>query len=202
MLRPTNTNVPLRCRRERPLGKLDSCCNDTPWNLSEWKKQLYSRITNDEVPLAQPVQTLTCEVNFQSSYTETPPLDTESAHCEHVKLTQTAPSPFDLWSDNGSRSVNWESHTVEQRVRSSSNGQRTELVAVPGKTFVTPDTLESIQRDREMPSVWSDAELLAEGGLHRNASRDGTLSSHAGRSLSTTSRNPEGNRRRRCSGKS
>ena len=38
-----STGVPIG----RAFRKLDSCCVDTTWKLSEWRKQLYSRITND-----------------------------------------------------------------------------------------------------------------------------------------------------------
>ena len=47
-----------------------------------------------------------------------------------------------------------------------------------------------ILRDREMRSVWFDVELMAEGGVHREASRDSPMSSHAGSSHSSTSRIP------------
>ena len=50
-------------------------------------------------------------------------------------------------------------------VRSSSNRLQTEVVGMPGKTCAEPETLQSIQHVGEMHSVWSDAELLAEGGV-------------------------------------
>ena len=63
-------------------------------------------------------------------------------------------------------------------------------MAVSGKTLARTETLQSIPRDREMRSVWFDVELLAEGGIHKEASRDSSMSSHTGRSHSPTSRIP------------
>ena len=114
---------------------MDSSCDETPGKLSKWKRQLYSRITNGEVPFAPPAQMLACEVNFQSSFSETPPLDTDCARCEHINLTQTASAPVDFWLDSGSRSDDWESCIVEQRVRSSSDRLQSQVVAVSGKNI-------------------------------------------------------------------
>ena len=50
------------------------------------------------------------------------------------------------------------------------------------------ETLHSVQCDRAMRSVRLDVELLAEGGIHRKASRDSSMSSHAGSSQSPNSR--------------
>ena len=146
----------------------------TPWTLPEWKKQQYSRIT----------QTLTCEVNVHSSFTETP---SDSAQCEHINLTQSA-SPVEFGSEDGPRSVDWDSCPVEQRLRSGSNRLQAQDMAVSGKTFAVPETLQSKQRDGEVRSVWSDAELLVKRGF----SGDGTLSAHAGRSHPPTSRVQDG----------
>ena len=94
----------------------------------------------------------------------------------------------DFWWDSGSRSDDLEPCTVEQGVRSSSNRLQTQDVAMSGKTFAEPETLQSMQRDGEMHSVWSDAELLAEGRTHGETPRYGALSVHAGRGHPPTSR--------------
>ena len=53
----------MKVRRGRECGKLDNCCDQTLSKLSEWKKQLYSRIDKGEVPFDPLEQMLACEVN-------------------------------------------------------------------------------------------------------------------------------------------
>ena len=187
-----HTNVPRKFRRGRGFGKLDSCCDATPWKLPEWKKQQYSRIAEDEIPFAPSVQTLPCGVNFHSSFTETPSLNSDGAQCELINLTQSASVPVEFGSEDGPRSVDWDSCPVEQRVRSGSNRLQAQDMAVSGKTFAVPERLQSKQRDGEVRSMWSDVELLVERGFYRDASGDGTLSAHAGRSHPPTSRVQDG----------
>ena len=81
------TEVPLEFRRGREFGRLDTCDCQTPCKLFERRKQLYSRVLRDEVPLASSVQTLTCEVNSHQNLTEIPPLTTDTAQYEHVNLS-------------------------------------------------------------------------------------------------------------------
>ena len=57
-----------------------------------------------------------------------------------------------------------------------------------GKALARTETLQSAQRDSEICLVRFDVECLAEGGVHRKASRDSSMSSHTGRRHSPTLR--------------
>ena len=111
-------------------------------------------------------------------------------HNWNVNLTHTTSTPGQSHSEYGPRSVGCESCLVEQRIPRSTDRPQTQVMAVPGKTPARTDTRQSIQRDRQMRSVWFDVELLAERRLHRKTSRNSSRSSHAGRSHSPTARAP------------
>ena len=111
-------------------------------------------------------------------------------HNLNVNLTHATSTPGQTHLEYGPRSVGCESCLVEQRIRRSTDGPQTQVMAVPGKTPARTDTRQSIQRDRQMRSVWVDVELLAERRLHRKTSRNSSMSSHAGRSHSPTARAP------------
>ena len=95
----TSTTGNDHCGRE--FGRLDNGNDQTPRKLSEWRKQLYSRMMRDEVPFAPSVQTLTCEVNVQQNITEIPRLTTDKEQFEHVNLPQTTSVSFGRWLAKG-----------------------------------------------------------------------------------------------------
>ena len=129
----------------------------------------------DEVPFALFVLTLTCEVNIRQNLTEIPALTTDNAQFEHVNVSRKVVRELP------------EANPMEQRIRGSTNRLQTRVMAVLGKPLARTETLQSVQRDREMRSVRFDVELLAEGWVHRKASRSSSVSSHAGRGHSPTS---------------
>ena len=134
------------------------------------------------------VQTLTCEVNTHRNVIEIPPLTTVNAQFNNVNWTQTTSALVQCQAENGSRTVGCESLPVEQRLRGK---------AVPRKTIAGTEILQSIQRDREMRSVRFVVvvELLAEGGLHRKASRKFHVRTSWHKSFADF-KSPEQNRRR------
>ena len=58
--------------------------------------------------------------------------------------------------------------------------------------FAEPEKLQSLQRDGDMHSLWSDVELLAKGRYHGETPRDCTLSVNVGRGHPPTSRVQDG----------
>ena len=82
----------------------------------------------------------------------------------HNLNTSTTPAPVQCQSENGSGTVFCESCPVEQRVRGGTNRLQTQVMAVSGKILARTETLQSIQRDREMRSMWFHVEQVAEGG--------------------------------------
>ena len=134
-------------------------------------KTMVFRMLGFEVAFAPSVQYLTCEVNIHHNLTTIPPLTTYNAQFEHVNLTQTTVARVQCQSESG-----W-GPLFTNRVQWNNRFE----AALAGT-----ETLHATQRDREMRSVRFDVELLAEGGVHRDASRDSSISSHADRSHSPT----------------
>ena len=165
-----------RCGRE--FGRLDNGNDQTPRKLSEWRKQLYSRMMRDEVPFAPSVQTLTCEVNVQQNITEIPRLITDKEQFEHVNLLQTTSVSF-------GRCVHW-----NNRFEAARSDCRLRSLPCLGKRSSGQKRLNQYSVTEKMRSVRFDVAQLAERGLHRKASRNSSMSSHAGRSHSPTSRVP------------
>ena len=72
---------------------------------------------------------------------------------EQINLTRTTLALVQFQSENGSGTGVCETCPVEQRVRGSTNRLQTQVMAVSGKTLAMTESLQSIQRDKEMRSA-------------------------------------------------